>query len=257
MTRRARIFFIEMMGEPGSFDTSVYHHLEEREDEGLWFVKRFGDIPGISISTRNVCIDEPLPEIDEVDGLVLAGTYNSVHDHRPWQQRVRDWLPGMRAASKPILGVCGSHQLIAHAAGADVDKLAEGPFAGTFPVELTDAGKASPLLRGIDDGDCFQYANGEHVLEVPSGARLLASSRRVPVAALDYGDDCYTTQFHPEGTDRTLGCVWQHIAPDLMQNYHACDKGFELVDNFVRLVVERLPQAANHAVDSRATRVSP
>ena len=50
----ARIFFIEMMGEPGSFDASVYNHLEECEDEGLWFVRRFGHLPGISISRNTM-----------------------------------------------------------------------------------------------------------------------------------------------------------------------------------------------------------
>jgi len=40
-TQPARIFFIEMMGVPGSFDASVYDHLPEREDEGAWFVKRY------------------------------------------------------------------------------------------------------------------------------------------------------------------------------------------------------------------------
>ena len=248
----ARIFFIEMMGEPGSFDASVYDHLDEREDEGLWFVKRFGDLPGVSIATRNVCLGETLPEPDEVDGLVLAGTYNSVHDHRPWQQRVRAWLPRMRAARIPILGVCGSHQLIAHAAGAGVEKLADGPFAGTFEVSLTEAGRASLLLEGIDDGAAFQYANSEHVVEVPPGARLLATSSRVPVAALDYGDHCYTTQFHPEGTDRTLGCVWQHIAPELMQNYHANDRGFDLVANFLRLVVVGVARTSPTAAEIAA-----
>jgi GMP synthase (glutamine-hydrolysing) len=239
-TKPARIFFIEMMGLPGSFDASVYDHLPEREDEGLWFVKRYRHVPGISIHTRNVCVGEVLPDISEVDGLVLAGTYNSVHDHTDWQRQVRAWLPRMRAQRIPILGICGSHQMIAHCEGADVELLVDGPFAGTFPIRLTAAGKASPLLHDIADEDCFQYANSEQVVGVPDNATLLASSSRVPVAALDYGDHCYTTQFHPEGSDQTLGPIWQHKAPHLMQNYHNREKGDQLVENFLRLVVEML-----------------
>jgi GMP synthase (glutamine-hydrolysing) len=239
-TQSARIFFIEMMGVPGSFDASVYDHLPEREDEGLWFVKRYRHVSGISIETRNVCIGEALPDVNEVDGLVLAGTYNSVHDHTDWQRLVRAWIPLMRAQRIPILGICGSHQMIAHCEGADVEALADGPFAGTFPIQLTVAGKSSPLMHGIEDEDCFQYANSEHVVAVPAGATLLASSSRVPVAALDYGDHCYTTQFHPEGSDLTLGPIWQHKAPDLMRNYHDLEKGDQLVENFLRMVVEKL-----------------
>jgi GMP synthase (glutamine-hydrolysing) len=239
-TRPARIFFIEMMGVPGSFDASVYNHLDDKEDEGAWFVKRFGHLEAVSIATCNVCIGESLPESAAVDGLVLAGTYNSVHDHTDWQQRVRAWLPGMRAQKIPVLGICGAHQMIAHMAGSAVDKLRDGPCAGTFPVTLTAAGEASPLFQGIANHDCFHYANSEQVIAVPSAASLLASSSRVPVAALDYGDHCYTTQFHPEGSELTLGPIWQHTRPQLMQNYHANDRGDRLLENFLRLVVDQL-----------------
>lgn len=239
MSAAACIFFIEMMGVPGSFDASVYDHLPEREDEGQWFVNRFRHVDGITIETRNVCIDETLPTLAEVDGLVLAGTYNSVHDHTDWQQRVRAWIPEMRARRVPLLGICGSHQLIAHAAGARVEKLQQGPFAGTFPLCLSAAAKDSPLFDGIAEHACFHYANGEHVLDVPPGATLLGSSDKVPVAALDYGDHCYTTQFHPEGTEQTLGPIWQHKAPELMRLYHADRAGGQLVENFLRLVAAR------------------
>lgn len=224
------------MGLPGSYDASVYDHFDDKDQEGLWFVKNYAHVSGITIDTCNVCAGETLPQTCEVDGLVLAGTYNSVHDHTDWQQKVRAWLPIMRAAKIPILGICGSHQLIAHCAGAEVERLGDGPFAGTFPLRLTDAGKASPLMQAIADDDCFHYANSEQVAEVPAGSTLLASSSRVPVAALDYGDHCYTTQFHPEATEETLGTIWRHKAPELRRNYNSRDKGDQLVENFLRLV---------------------
>lgn len=73
----ARIFFIEMMGVPGSYDASVYDHCEDRDNEGQWFVKRYAHVPGIAISTRNVCRGELLPQAAEVDGLVLVKTLSS------------------------------------------------------------------------------------------------------------------------------------------------------------------------------------
>ena len=231
----ARIVFIEMMGVPGSYDASVYDHFADKDWEGEWFVKRYNQLPGIEISTCNICTGETLPSADMVDGLVLAGSYNSVHDHTDWQQAVRTWLPRMRAQRIPILGICGSHQLIAHAAGARVSRIEDGPFAGTFPLELTDAGRASPLMQGINDADCFHYANSEHVIDLPAGSTLLGRSSKVPVAALDYGDHCYTTQFHPEGTEQTLGTIWRFKAPELMARYHPEDKGDRLVENFLIL----------------------
>ena len=236
LSKLKRIVFIEMMGVPGSYDASVYDHFEDNNKEGLWFVKRYSHVAGISIDTCNVCIGELLPQPEEVDGLVLAGSYNSVHDHTEWQKKVRAWLPVMRKNKIPILAVCGSHQLIAHSQGVDVVPVDGGPFAGTLPIKLTDAGKSSPLMQAISDHDSFQYANSEHVTSVPEGSTLLASSSKIPVAALDYGDHCYSTQFHPEGSNETLGTVWRFKNPKLMLNYHTNEKGDQLVENFLQLV---------------------
>lgn len=226
-----------MMGERGSYDATVYDHFDEKDNEGQWFVKRFSHINGINIKTCNVCSGETLPSADEVDGLVLAGTYNSVHDFTQWQLKVRDWLPIMRSHKIPILAVCGSHQLISHMEGADVEVLKQGPFAGTFPIILTSAGYQSALMQGIPDESVFQFANSEHVVNVPKKATLLASSSRVPVAALDFGDHCYSTQFHPEGTNETLGTVWRYKKPELMKNYLPEENGRLIVENFLTLIV--------------------
>ena len=232
-----RVTFIEMMGEPGSYDASVYDHFEDKDREGIWFARRFQHVPGVSLSRVNVCIGEKLPAANEVDGLVLAGSYNSVHDHTLWQKRMREWIPSMRTMRIPMLAICGSHQLLANMLGSDVSSVENGPYAGTFPVSLTDAGRASPLMTNIPDGADFQFANSEHVLSVPTNSVLLASSDRVPVAALDYGDHCYSTQFHPEGTHETLSTVWRHKSPEKMRHYQSESNGQRLVENFLNLVV--------------------
>ena len=236
LTAEKRISFIEMMGIPGSYDASVYDHFEDTDKEGLWFIKRFSHITNIQITTHNICVDEPLPELNKVDGLVLAGSYNSVHDNTPWQRKMREWIPQARNQHIPILAICGSHQLLAHQQGADVIPVNEGPFAGTFPVQLTRAGKQSPIMQGINDDDSFHYANNEQVKTVPEGCALLASSSKVSVAALDFGNHCYSTQFHPEGSCASLSTVWRHSRPELIKHYHDNDKGDLLVSNFLRLV---------------------
>ena len=237
VTQLKRVVFIEMMGIPGSYDARVYDHFEDKDQEGLWFVKEFGDILGITIDTCNICIGELLPRPTEVDGIVLAGSYNSVHDHTDWQRTLLNWLPGVRQQKVPVLAVCGSHQLIAFSQGADVITVEDGPFAGTFPIVLTEAGRHSPIMSSISDNACFQYANSEHVVGIPKNCTLLASSSKIPIAALDYGDHFYSTQFHPEGSYKTLGTVWRYSQPELMQNYHDQEQGNQLVANFLKIVL--------------------
>jgi GMP synthase-like glutamine amidotransferase len=93
-------------------------------------------------------------------------------------------------------------------------------------------------MNGIADEAVLQFANSEHVVNVPEGSTLLASSGRVPVAALDFGDHCYSTQFHPEGTHETLGTVWRFKNPELMENYRAEENGRRIVENFLELVAK-------------------
>jgi hypothetical protein len=90
-----------MMGVPGSYDTSVSAHFEDKDQEGLRFVKRYSHITGISIRTCNVCLGAALPQPSELDGVVLAGSYNSVHDDAGWQKQMRACLPGIRRSNIP------------------------------------------------------------------------------------------------------------------------------------------------------------
>jgi GMP synthase (glutamine-hydrolysing) len=234
-----RIVFVELMGAPGSYDASVYDHFEDTDEEGVWFQKRFGHVGGLSIERCNPCVGQALPKPAGADGFVLAGTYNSVHDHTDWQRKMRAWLPKVRDASVPTLAICGSHQLVSHVYGSDVEKVADGPFAGTFPISLSEHGRSCPLFEGVADGAEFQYGNAEHVVDVPKGGTLLASSAKVPVAALDFGNHFYSTQFHPEGTHETLSTVWRFSAPDRMNNYRPEDNGRTLVENFLRVVLNQ------------------
>ena len=94
-------------------------------------------------------------------------------------------------------------------------------------------------MQSIQSNDCFHYANNEHVTEVPKGCTVLASSSKVPVAALDFGDHCYSTQFHPEATVETLGTIWKHTSPERCENYHTHEMGDVLVRNFLNLVVSQ------------------
>ena len=230
------IYFIELMGLPGSYDSSVYDHFEDKDQEGKWFQKRYAYIQGFEIKTCNVCLGEPPPDVDSADGFVLAGTYHSVHDNTEWQQKMLAWLPGVHNSKKPLLGICGSHQLMAYGLGADVEKRSNGPYAGTFDVNLTDAGKASALFRNIKDIAPFHFANGEQVTSVPEGGTLLASSAEAKVAALFYGNQSYSTQFHPEASAESLGTVWMHSHPDWQRNYHDHDAGDQLIENFFEIV---------------------
>jgi len=237
-TQPKRIVFVGMLGARGSYDASVYDPVAHNDNEGAWFKARFGGIDGIALETCNISHGDPLPDLDCVDGVILGGSHNSVHDNTEWQDRLRAWLPELRSRKLPILAICGSHQLLAQGKGAAVETFTDGPYAGTLPLALTAEGKDSAILRSIPDGACFQFGNSQHVTEVPEGAVLLAASGRNPVAVLGFGDHCYATQFHPECTHEQISTIWRNSNPALMDGYFAEENGYQMVTNFFAIVAQ-------------------
>ncbi len=90
-------------------------------------------------------------------------------------------------------------------------------------------------MASIQDHARFHYANNEHVTRVPRGSTLLASSGPGPLAALDFGGNWYSTQFHPEASAESLGTIWRKTRPELCDQYDDADAGDQLVENFFRL----------------------
>ncbi len=233
---KLRIFFIEMLGEPGTYDASVYDGFVDKDQEGLWFKRRYDYLGDVRFEIRSLPRGDSLPDPSEADGFVLGGSYNSVHDNYPWQRAVLSWLPAVRQRRLPLLAICGAHQLLGKHYGASVTRVDNAPCAGTLPVSLTAAGMESPLLKSVAPEPRFHFGNEEQVANVPRAASLLVTSDKVPVAALAYGDHWYSTQFHPEGIAETMSISWAHSKPALCHAYDNSDAGDQVIENFVDIV---------------------
>ena len=138
--------------------------------------------------------DEP----DAYDAVLVFG--GAMH---PDEDEGHPWLPGEAAflrraldAGVPLLGVCLGCQLIARAAGAWVGP-APAPEIGWLPVELTDAGRADPVLAALGGRvEAFQWHH--YTYGVPEGAVELARSP-VCTQAFRLGR-AWGIQFHAEVT---------------------------------------------------------
>jgi GMP synthase (glutamine-hydrolysing) len=168
-----------------------------RGDYEDWIVERLG-LPWERIELVVVYEGEALPDPHELAGVVMTGSSALVSAREPWSERAAAWLREAVATGTPLLGICYGHQLLAHALGGRVGRNPRGREIGTVALELHAAAREDPLLGGLPAQLKVQATHVESVLELPPGARLLASSATDPHQAFACGERAWGVQFHPE-----------------------------------------------------------
>ena len=161
---------------------------------------------GIEWTAVELDEDEPIPDLGGYDALWVMGGPMDV-----WEDDIHPWLEPERQAiheavverKMPFFGFCLGHQLLAQALGGEVGP-AKTPEIGILDVELTDAGRASPIFNGVPEvHSCLQWHSAE-VLRPPADARTLAASPACAVQALGFADHAYSIQYHIEITGDTV-----------------------------------------------------
>ena len=209
---KPRVIFIAMLGEPGRFDPDLFSHMNGGDDETVWFgdmLEEHGMMSGIDYRSTTITHDGALPAPTDGEAIILGGSFHSVHDGRPWQADLQTWLGEMRQDGPPLFGICGGHQAMALYQGVPVGPRSGGARGGTFPVDLTEAGRNHYLFKGLGDQPMFHFGNEEMVAEAPAGSTVLAHHETMPAMALDHGGDWLSVQFHPEATAACIGGSWR------------------------------------------------
>ena len=117
----------------------------------------------------------------------------------------------------PTLGICLGAQLIAKAMGAAVVPMAE-PEIGWGRLDLTDAGKASPLRHLA--GPVLHW-HGE-TFDLPPGYESLAATPRCPNQAFAIEQHTLALQFHIEVTASAMGTGLLAIFTSLTTTASVC-----------------------------------
>jgi len=164
------------------------------EDVGVW--RDTLGAHGYELAYRQAGVDPLNDDALGADLLIVLGGPIGVYETNAYpflveeMEAIRRRLESKRA----ILGVCLGAQLMAAALGA---KVAPGPGKeiGYAPVDLTAAGRGSPLARL--EGLPVLHWHGDACAS-PSGAEILASTALCPVQAFRLGAEALALQFHVE-----------------------------------------------------------
>lgn len=241
------LLFISMLGENELYNPDHFETLCSSGHEKDWIVKWFGPMAqeaGFSLSGVDICRGDALPAVVDVDCVILGGTMHVVTEDRSWLHALYDWLRNYRDTGKPLLGICGGHQLVSTQLedGFLAGRIG-GTLAGTYEIELTQLGRCHPLFKGLSSSPRFNFANYLHV--VPSEAqqaRALAHIGESRAICIDHGNHWYTTQFHPESLRTVWSCMYKYTEPEHIGNYSDDQEGIGLIRNFLKIAYRAMSE---------------
>ena len=188
----------------------VLQHLE-REQPGLFV--NLAEERGFSVCTFRLDLGDSLPELRNGDLLLVLGGPMGIGDigtsTYPWL--IEEVALIKEALKKDIgtIGVCLGAQLLAYAAGGDVESLhevlshqslAEVGWDNVFPHSLDNKSKFTTLLSNPFPA---LYWHGDRIL-LPNNAELIASSCRCKEQLFRIGSLAYGVQFHVEIDDQMV-----------------------------------------------------
>lgn len=139
-------------------------------------------------------------EFAATDMFLLGGSgHYSAAGEGPWLERALETLRDVHSSGKPVFASCWGFQALARALGGRVVKDLAHAEVGTHALTLTPAGKDDPVFGPLNEFFYGQMGHEDHVIELPPGTTLLASSQKVVNQAYRFDDaPIYCTQFHPE-----------------------------------------------------------
>jgi len=135
------------------------------------------------------------PSFDPYDAVLLTGSRTDSFSQEPWVLTLKGKVEELLKTKKKLIGICFGHQLIALCLGAKVGRAPQGWGAGRMQYEWTQPDL--PQAEGRTE-IALLASHQDQVFDLPSGARLLATSAFCPVAAFDVPGQVFCVQPHPE-----------------------------------------------------------
>src|SRR5574343_192155 len=151
----------------------------------------------------DTCLEiEALPQIEDVDLLIIMGGPMSVNDEAnyPWLKIEKRWIRRYLAAGKPAIGLCLGGQLIANALGAAVSRNRYQELGWSTVQRVPNLPKESFLLP--EKINVMQWHS--ETFEIPKGAIHLAENSVCRNQMYQIGKNVLGFQFHPEITPEVL-----------------------------------------------------
>ena len=185
--------------------------LQHLKIEGPGLFEKFAKERDLKIEIIRLDKKDNLPQTEKGDLILIMGGPMGVKDigseRYPWLKLERDFVKRELENKRPIIGVCLGAQLLASAAGGDVEILKYG----LPPKALPEIGWSQIFINKSNNEFKELFEEPFHVLHwhgdrilLPNKAVLIAISVRCKEQFFRIGDFAYGLQFHIEATESMI-----------------------------------------------------
>ena len=189
------------------------HYLQHVPFEGLGSIESWLKAAGYQITKTRLFDSASLPDVDDIDLLVVMGGPMRVNDESefPWLSLEKRFIYDVIESGKSVLGICLGAQLIASAMGARVHGNPDKEI-GWFPVQAVASVDGSTFCFPASV-EVFHW-HGE-TFDLPDGAIRLAKSTACDHQAFQLGRSVIGLQFHLETTPESARQIIEHCRAEL------------------------------------------
>lgn len=193
------------------------HYLQHESFEDLACIQSWANNTGNKLSSTKFFEKHSLPEINDIDFLIVLGGPMGVYDEHKyaWLKEEKKFIEKAIRNNKKVLGICLGSQLIAEVLGAKVYKNKEKEI-GWMNVELTEQAKTDRYFEKFPSSlTVFQW-HGD-TFDLPKGAVHIAKSPACNHQAFTYGEKVIALQFHLEATDKLIEALTLHCKEEIVE----------------------------------------
>lgn len=234
------------------------HYLQHVPYEGLGSIADWANKHKYKVTSTRFFHDDPLPELELIDWLIVIGGPMSVNDedHYPWLIPEKHYIEQALQQDKTVLGICLGAQLITAVLGARVYSNFYQEI-GWFPVRKTSAATHSGLLPDLPTQLEVFHWHGD-TFELPAGAVHLARSKACRNQAFSYKQRVIGFQFHLESTPTDAKqMILNNFNPGLEGAYIqrpevllADESKFQTINTVMYNILDDLAGENHHAIKS-------
>lgn len=191
------------------------HYLQHVPFEGLGSIEAWLENFGYEISNTEFFNSETLPNVEDIDFLVVMGGPMSVNNELeyPWLATEKEFIRNVVKAKKPVIGICLGAQLIANSMGGEVLPNSSKEI-GWFPVNAVKS-KSNSVFQFPEEIEVFHW-HGE-IFSLPKDAVLIAKSNGCENQAFQISSNVIGLQFHLETTPLSARAILKNCRDELVE----------------------------------------